>query len=208
MNYLIPILVLGITATAAYFWGRRKNRWMSGFIAQETEEVLTPEDTHYVNIGGTIGYHFTYRLKAPFTEAKGTFTLLPRQSILYLPFSLLLGHRDRYFLTLFTDRPLLGEGHLVHEPYYRKLLRTIPNRAALTEERITCGGKSYVLLYDRKKIADRLKELASRLPDVEGLHHFCVYADNRNFYLFMEPVRGRIQRLLSALLPHLSSFFA
>ena len=50
MNYLIPILVLGITATAAYFWGRRKNRWIAGSFLSRPKRC-SPLRHAYVNIG-------------------------------------------------------------------------------------------------------------------------------------------------------------
>jgi len=63
--YIVPLIVLALVTTGGYFWGRKKNRWIGAWIARETEAALGPRDTEYVNIGGCIGYHFTYSLQPP-----------------------------------------------------------------------------------------------------------------------------------------------
>ena len=110
--YITPLILLALVTTGGYFWGRKKNRWIGAWIARETEAALQPRETEYVNIGGCIGYHLTYALAAPFREAKGTFALLPRHSLLYLPISFLIRRHDRFFLQLFTDERLPGEAHI------------------------------------------------------------------------------------------------
>ena len=69
------------------------------------EELLKPGNTNYVNIGGSIGYNFAYSLSGDWTKAKGTMTLNARHSLLYLPFSLLLGVRDRFYVNIFIREP-------------------------------------------------------------------------------------------------------
>ena len=88
---LAGIIALAIAATGAYFFGRRKNKALAGIMSKEAEKVLHAKSTEYVNIGGSIGYNFTYKLPEPWTEAKGTMTFMPRQSLLYVPFSYLIG---------------------------------------------------------------------------------------------------------------------
>jgi hypothetical protein len=197
--YVLPLIVLALMTTAGYFWGRKKNRWIGGWISKETEAALQPKDTQYVNIGGTIGYHFTYALKAPFKEAKGTFTLLPRQSILYLPISFLIRRHDRYFLQLYTDERLPGEAHILREDYYRKDPNRITDAAAMRRDHVTMGGQTYLLLWRHAGLDRRLRRLLERLEGRgETLLHFCCYPGNRNFYLYVAPAHGRLEPLLRA----------
>ena len=139
--YILPLILLALCTTAGYFWGRKKNRWIGAWIARETEAALQPRETTYVNIGGCIGYHFTYALAAPFREAKGTFALLPRHSLLYLPISFLIRRHDRLYLQLFTDERLPGEAHILREDYYQKEKDRIAGAEAMRRDRVVMGER-------------------------------------------------------------------
>lgn len=205
--YILPLIVLALMTTAGYFWGRKKNRWIGGWISKETETALQPKDTQYVNIGGTIGYHFTYALKAPFKEAKGTFTLLPRQSILYLPLSVLIRRHDRFYLQLYTDERLPGEAHILREDYYRKDPNRITGAEGMRRDRVTVGGRAYVLLWRHAGLDRRLRRLLERLEGRdETLLHFCCYPGNHNFFFYIAPVHGRLEPLLRAAVEELKTW--
>jgi hypothetical protein len=195
--WILPLIVLALITTAGYFWGRKKNRWIGAWIARECQAALRPSDTNYVNIGGSIGYHFTYRLAPPLTEAKGSFALLPRQSILYLPLSRLIRGHDRFYLQLYTDQPMRGEAHILREDYYEKDPDRISGADRMRRERVVAGDRAYVLLWMHAGLDRRLKRLLDRLGDGRAdLLHFCAYPGNRNFYFYVSPVRGRLERLL------------
>jgi hypothetical protein len=201
------LIVLALITTAGYFWGRKKNRWIGGWISRETEAALHPRDTQYVNIGGTIGYHFTYALEAPFTEAKGTFTLLPRQSILYLPLSFLIRRHDRYYLQIYTDKRLPGEAHILREDYYQQDPNRITGSEGMRRDRVLMGGRAYVLLWRHPGLDQRLRRLLERLAGRDDtLLHFCCYPGNRNFFLYLAPVHGRLELLLQAVVGELNSW--
>jgi hypothetical protein len=205
--YIVPLIVLALCATAGYFWGRKKNRWIGAWIAREAEAALRPRDTEYVNIGGTIGHHFTYALPPPFREAKGTFTLLPRHSILYLPISLLIRGHDRLYLQLYTDERLPGEAHILREDYYRKDPERVTGAETMRRDRATVGGRAYVLLWRHPGQDRRLRRLLQQLEGCgETLLHFCCYPGHRNFYLYIAPVQGRLEPLLRTAAGELASW--
>lgn len=205
--YILPLIVLALCTTGGYFWGRKKNRWIGAWIARETEAALQPKETEYVNIGGCIGYHFTYAMAAPFREAKGTFALLPRHSILYLPISFLIRRHDRFYLQLFTDARLPGEAHILREDYFQKDQGRITGVEAMRRERATMGGRAYVLLWKHPGQDERLRRLLRRLEgNGDGLLHFCCYPGNRNFYLYIAPVHGRLEPLLRAVVDELKTW--
>jgi hypothetical protein len=208
MNPLLlgGIIALAVAATGQYFFGKRKNKALAGTISVECERVLAPKDKDYVNIGGAIGYNFSYKLADPWTEAKGAMTFAPRMSLLYLPFSYLLGMRDRFFLNIFTKRKLAGEAHLLSASYYRKHGGTIEGRDKLTLEHYDQNGKSFVLLYDDAALAEPLRAVLRAMPEPERLRHFCCYGANRTFFLFIEPKPGLVAAALEALKPRLGDF--
>ncbi len=200
------IIALAVAATGQYFFGRRKNKALAGTISAECERVLAPKDKEYVNIGGAIGYNFKYLLADPWTEAKGAMTFAPRMSLLYLPFSFLLGVRDRFFVNLFTRKKLAGEGHLVEAAYYRRHGGSIERRDSLTKDTVEHEGRSFVLLYDDASLAGALKAVLEALPEPGRLRHFCCFAENKTLFLFMEPKPGAVEAALEALKPRLGDF--
>jgi hypothetical protein len=201
------LILLALVTTGGYFWGRKKNRWIGAWIAREAEAALGPRDTEYVNIGGCIGYHFTYALTAPFREAKGTFALLPRHSILYLPISFFIRRHDRFYLQLYTDERLPGEAHLLREDYYRSYKDQISGIESMRHERFVSGGTTYMLLWRHAGIDRRLRSLAEKLEGrAESLLHFCCYPGNHNFYLYAAPAQGRLEPLLRGMMEELKSW--
>ena len=206
-EYIIPLLALALFSTLGYFRGRKKNAWISGWISRESEAAFKPEDTNYVNFGGVIGYNFVYKLRKPFREAKGTFTLLPRHSIIYLPISLLLTRGDTYYLQLFADGKLAGEGHILAKSHVSKARNSIAGFADLQREETTWDGKSYVLLWDAKGMDEKLKKFLANLRHPELIRHFCCYGENKNFFLHVKPVREKLGELLKSMLPELKPFF-
>ncbi|MCX7655684.1 MAG: hypothetical protein N2Z76_04070 [Treponemataceae bacterium] len=211
-SYLIPLTLLAIFLVIRYFFGMKKNRWLASLIAQKTEKVFHPVDTTYVNIGGAIGYHFTYTLTKPFKKIEGTFTFLPRQSALYLPFALLLGAHDRYYLTIHSEVPLLGEGHIIEKVYYRKVASSIQGIENFhREERESIidrkGRKrSYILLWDQSTVHEKLLLLFNNLEEIALLYHLCVYPENRHFYIFIKPHYRKIETFLQSCWAYLPPF--
>jgi hypothetical protein len=204
---LAGIIALAIAATGAYFFGRRKNKALAGIMSKEAEKVLHAKSTEYVNIGGSIGYNFTYKLADPWTEVKGTMTFIPRQSLLYVPFSYLIGARDRFYINFYTKRKLAGEGHLLSLEYYRKNGGVIDNKDSLTMEEYWAGSKQMVLLYEDPSMARSLKSLADGMVGIERLRHFCVYPANKTIFLFLHPKAGAVGSVLESILPRMNTFF-
>jgi hypothetical protein len=204
--YIFWLIILGLFTAFGYFRGRKKNAWISGWISTETERVLKPKDTEYTNFGGTIGYNFVYRLKEPLREAKGTFTLLPRHSILYLPISLVIARHDRYYLTIFTHKKLIGEGHIINAAYYGRMRTSIDNLESFQRLVVEAGGAKYILLWDRKPMQALLRRLVEKCGARGTLLHFCCYRDNRNFFLHAVPRHDDLGGLLEDVVQALPSF--
>jgi hypothetical protein len=207
-SYIVPVIVLALLTTLVYYRGRKKNRWISAWISREAEEALKPLDTNYVNFGGVIGYNFVYKMKKPFREAKGTFTLLPRHSLFFIPISFLfLSRHDRYYLQLYVEGRLAGEGHIIARSYFSRAARMIIGIEELQKADADCGGKRYILLWKGRGMEESLRRLLSGLRYPQLLLHFCCYSENKNFFLYMKPVRRELGALLESYLPELKPFF-
>jgi hypothetical protein len=205
---IIPLIALALLTTVVYYRGGKKNRWISSWISKEAEEALKPADTDYTNYGGNIGYNFVYKMSKPFREAKGTFTLLPRHSAFFIPISMLFFSRhDKYYLNLYADGKLAGEGHIIAKSYFSKASRMILGMGRLRQEEAVFNEKRYILLWDGKGMDEKLKKFVSKLEHPELLLHFCCYSENKNFFLYVKPLRFKLGELLKSYMPELKPFF-
>ncbi len=93
--YLLIAASLFLTLT--YSWGRRKNKriFLSAF--NGLLAVVNSKDQQFTNIGGIAGYHANIVPKnnTLVRRVDATITLLPRQSLMFMPFSLLVRRFDR-----------------------------------------------------------------------------------------------------------------
>lgn len=200
------LVLLALAATLGYFRGVRKNRAIAAAIAAGLEEALRPVATEYVNVGGSIGHNFTFRLDGEWTEARGVFTLSPRHSLLYLPLSRLLGVRDRLFLNVFTTRPFRGEAHVVRVADERRA--GIEGSAEMERRQTEVGGRRFVLLWRGADLSGPLEELLLGMPDPARLRHFCAYPETGTFFLRTEPAPGSVADDVSAALRRTGPFLA
>ncbi len=199
------VLALAIAATFQYFLGMKKNRWVASKISKEAESALGPKSTEYVNIGGAIGHNFVYKLAGTWTEAKGTFTLSPRQSLLYLPLSLLIGVRDRFFVNLFTAKKLSGEAHLVEASYLRRV--RIDGRDTMDRKEIATGNNRFIALWKGGRDPSPMFEsMLKKLPSPSVLRHYCCYPNNRTVFIHLSPRRGEVEAALRVIEPAAREF--
>jgi hypothetical protein len=198
------LVVLALVATGSYFYGTKKNRWIVSVLSKELEGTLKPITSNYVNIGGNIGYNFTYSLGDPYTNAKGTVTMSPRHSLLYLPFSLLIGIRDRFFVNIFTKKQIRGEGHLVQASYLKKA--NITGIEEMKRREAQKDGKRFILLWRGADLSAELDKILESLPQAAELRHFCAYPETKTFFIHDLPKKGKIQGNLEAILLRLPIF--
>lgn len=202
---LTALVLLAIAASTQYFFGSKKNRVINSKLAKDLEDCIKPGTTNYVNIGGTIGYNFVLTLPAPWSKAKGTFTVNARHSLLYLPLSILLGIRDRFYINIFTKKKLTGEGHIVRASHLGKA--NIAGLDTMKSTDFISSGKKFHILWKNQKIENKLKKIFESIPESERLVHFCVYPETQTFFIYYLPKNGELKPLLNAILPLLPSFF-
>ncbi|MCX5834178.1 MAG: hypothetical protein NTV99_06670, partial [Deltaproteobacteria bacterium] len=110
-------IAFSLFLSLGYFWGRRRNKniFLSAF--NDLVEIVKPDEQKFTNIGGTIGYHanLIVKRKGPVSQVDATITMLPRQSLLYIPISKLIMKHDRLFITIYLNKTPSGEGHLIEK---------------------------------------------------------------------------------------------
>jgi hypothetical protein len=196
-NLLVfAIAALGLGATIQYFLGVKKNRWLGKIMSTQAENIFNPKESEYINIGGAIGFNFAYKLRDPWKEAKGTFTLFPRHSLLYMPFSLLIGGSDRFYVNLFTEKKLAGEGHIIEKAHLSKA--KIEGMAEMTKEQVEKAGKTFMIFWRNGELRDTLMRTLNAMPEPAALSHFCCFSDNKTFFIYLRPVKGQVSGNLKA----------
>ena len=189
-----------ILLTLGYSWGRRGNKriYLSAFNA--LVETLKPKDQNFTTIGGQTGYHANLIPKKNkiIRRVDATITLLPRQSWLYLPFSLLTFRYDRLFLLLLFGKQAMSvaeEGHLIEEKYSRFRGPKITNEDRLQKEELRWGDKKFLLYYESDEMKGELLKLRDLIGEPRYLRHVAVVPDQDQAFCFMIPKRGYVREV-------------
>ena len=197
VNQPVFFLFIGISAllTFGYFWGRRRNRkiFLSAF--NDLIAIVKPDDQHFTNIGGAIGFHanlIVKKKKAVLSRLDATITLLPRQSWLYLPVSKLTRKYDRLFISLYFKRQPPEEAHLIELGYSRFKGSKITNAASLKKKEIGWGGLKYCLYYQSPKIKEAMERFVSKNPDPGTVRHIAMVPEQKMGFVFMIPKYGTV----------------
>ncbi len=113
MSFLI-FIILSIILIIGFYFGRQKNISIMLNFAKHLEELVKPEDKEYQWIGGIAGFKAKFK-KRGFKRIEITFTLLPRHSLLFLPFSYLFFKGDRIFIVIEPINHFKKEWHLLNK---------------------------------------------------------------------------------------------
>lgn len=196
-----PVFYLFIAATIllslGYIWGRRKNRRIFTAAFDDLAGILKPRDQQYTNIGGLTGYHanFLPNKNSVVRRADVTLTLLPRQSWLWYPFSLLTRKFDRLFLVFEIQKSAFGdlaEGHLIEHRYAKLPGASIENADNLTREELSWEGRTFFLYYGDERMKKAILECKERLNTPQTLRHLAVVPERERLFIFMIPKRGTV----------------
>jgi hypothetical protein len=96
MNLYLFIIFILLTflISIAYIYGYKKNYKLIKSVSKKLENELQPIDKTYTWLGGVIGFSANYMLEK-IGNIKILFATIPRQSILFLPFSIIMGKYDK-----------------------------------------------------------------------------------------------------------------
>lgn len=180
--------------------GQRRNRDFASALARVLEEGFQPRTTSYRNIGGVVGYHFTYELNEPYRQVEGTMTFFPRHTLFYYPIARLLKREDELRLSISADFFAVGEAHVVRAARYAGGWLQISDEEEMDRREVEIHGERFVALYFYRNLADRMIEFLDGLPETESLRHFACFGKERLFYLQVEPKLESLPETLTAVL--------
>jgi hypothetical protein len=189
-------IAFSLFLSLGYYWGRRRNKniFLSAF--NDLVEIVKPDDQKFTNIGGTIGYHANLfvKKKGPVSQVDATITMLPRQSLLYMPISKLIMRHDRLFLTLYLTKTPSGEGHLIEKKYAAFRGPKVVNAANLNREETRWGDLDFILYYENLKIRDHLANLMKDHPDPGNLRHVALIPHEKKGFIFAIPKMKEVRK--------------
>ncbi len=108
------LLVFSLFIVAVFYAGMRKNMRMAREMATLLEDVFKPVDKTYTWLGGVMGFVADYKVKG-FKKIYANFRLIPRHSLLWLPFALIAGRKDTLQLLFYLKGMVNQEFHVVRK---------------------------------------------------------------------------------------------
>lgn len=191
-------IAFSVLLSLGYSWGKRRNARILHSAMEGIADALRPRDQQYTNIGGQTGFHANFLPGAldSVRRVDVTMTLLPRQSWLYLPFSLLTRKFDRLYMSYELNkrgRGLIEEGHLIDAQLERMRGHHIENVDALTREELDWGGRTFYLYAASEQTRGALLDLRNRLGDHPGgFRHVALVPEQDRYYTFMIPHKDTV----------------
>lgn len=201
-----PVFYLFIAATIllslGYIWGRRRNHRITHTAFKALSTVLNPKDQTFTNIGGLTGYHahFIPQKSSGIKEINATLTLLPRQSWLWYPFSLIIRRFDRLSISCELGKKAsrgIREGHLIERKYSTFAGARIQNVDDLKKDTLTWGTRTFYLYYADaavKREMERCKEMVGADPG--PLRHVALVPERSRLFVFLIPVPDHVERVV------------
>jgi hypothetical protein len=180
---IVLLMILAGAVTFQFYKGRKLNLLLMRHYLKEIEDVIKPLDKEYVWLGGYVGYRARYKVSCNnVSGVETTLTLLPRQSLLYFPISLLTSRHDKLYL-VFRLKEAKGEVHLIQKGYFR--IKPKIENEILAKDNVEIGDVAFEVLFDDYKLVDRLVELVRALPNPKNIKHISI--SSNVFYVFMKP---------------------
>lgn len=200
-SIIFVLLTIGVLISLQFYRGRRENLKLMRDIALELEEAIKPRDQMYTWLGGYVGFRADYKVSSPLiNRIEATLTLLPRQSVLHFPFSLLFLRHDRLYLLVKLRQPPPGEAHAISPRYYR-FGPGIENREKMFhEKRSERHGTVFEIWYRHSQARESLLRLLDQLEVPELIKHLALVPGVNHIYCLMQPVPGKVATVVRTFL--------
>jgi hypothetical protein len=186
-NIIIIIVVLAGIAVLQFQKGRKLNVALMKTYIRGFEDKLKLVDKTYVYLGGYLGFKAEYDLQNKLSKRiEMTLTLIPRQSVFYLPITFLTRKTDRLYIVIRPDFKIHIDAHIVKKHFYLLGL-DIDEEPELEKKDLTLKGVGFVTLYRRKGDVDKLREFVNKCIPSERLFHIALVNKTNVFYCLMRP---------------------
>lgn len=196
---LLLIFLLAAFVTIWFYRGRRRNLYLISSFAKELEGAIKPIDQTYTWLGGYVGFRAEYKLPSPQPQINITLTLLPRHSLLSLPFSLLLLRHDRLYAILPWKTSVPGEAHLVRKGFL-SIIPKIEGVERMVQEKWQSKGVEFDIWYKHSAAKDVIISIIQRLGNPGLIRHLALVPGPNHLYCFMKPQEGEIGKTLKTLM--------
>ena len=192
-EFLLVLMVLAGVASLQFFKGRKLNLMLMQHYLRAIEDVIKPKDKEYVWLGGYIGFRAHYKVnEGNIDKFEYTLTLLPRQSIFYMPISKLISRHDKLYIVVRPYSQIKREAHLIQKRYYR-IKPKIEEEELLQRDVVEVNGKQYEALFEKRRDVGLLKEFLQGFSKPENVKHVSLTPKTNVFYILMKPELETIQ---------------
>ena len=191
------LIAFTITLTLGYTWGRRWNRRVVVNALDPLLSIFNARDQQFTNIGGQTGFHANIvpgNMRSV-RRIDVTLTILPRQSWLYMPFSLLVRKFDRMQTIFFFTKhgkAIREEVHLIEKRFATMMGNSIENADSFTREEIEWGTRRFYVYSSSAKSRKWVQHLIDRFGEPGTLRHAALIPREERAYLFLIPKVGTV----------------
>lgn len=181
------LLIFGGVVSLQFFQGRKINILLMRYFIKGFEENLKPKDKLYTYIGGYVGFKVNYKIEnETVSDIFMTLTLLPRQSLLYYPFSLLTRKHDRLYVLIKLKKKLGYDAHIIKKYFYFPT-PPLENIKAYNKDEVSYNNKKFYLFYKNKDDIKKLEKLMKKSLDTENVRHFGYTRETNVLFLLLKP---------------------
>ena len=195
------LIALTLALTFGYTWGRRWNRKIVVNALDPLLVVFKARDQQFTNISGETGFHANIvpgNMRSV-RRIDVTLTILPRQSWLYMPFSLLVRKFDRmqnFFYFNKRGKALREEAHLIDVRFEKMMGNRVENVDTLECETVRWGDRTFHLYSASSRSREWLLHLKEKLGQPSSLRHVAIVPEKQRAYLFCIPKVGTVAPLM------------
>ncbi len=196
-GFIILLILSGVIAIL-YYVGYRKNIKAIEDVSKALERGLNPKKKEYIWLGGALGFTGNFEVQG-FKKVSASVFMLPRQSVLYYPFSLITTGYDRLEVLFFLKEEVRNEVHIIKEVKFPYKMPKIFNVDLLKKEKIKINERSFILLYKNKtKDIEAILSLVYALEPL-GIMHIALTPSNRVLYVKLKIDLNLIDKIEKAM---------
>jgi hypothetical protein len=188
-NLLFIIVVLAGISVLQFQKGRRLNLMLMKAFVEGFEKKLKLRDKNYTWIGGSAGFKADYDLSDNYVKkVELTLTLIPRQSLFYLPISFLVKRGDRLFIVLRPRFTIKNDAHIIRNFYYLfgpEIKEIHELKKGIIELENT---KGFYTLFEEEETLEKLRKLTQEVfSDIKRVRHIALVKSTNVLFCLIKP---------------------
>ena len=198
--WVVAILGLTVLSMVVMVRGQQRNRRFAAALSRLLERSFLPTKAHYRNIGGVVGYHFSFELSSPYRACEGTMTFFPRHALFYYPIARLFQREDELRLTITAEFSTVGVGYVVSRQKESGGWIDVADTEQMNSDRVEISGRELTTFYHYRGLADRMVAFLGTLDHIDSLRQFGCHGPSRTFFFHVEPRLEELEAFLSGVI--------